>query len=84
MKMSWDEREAAVDGAFGAVPANFGLKGFPGDVFHINRASSYVDVGGVIQLYIYTGTGKGVGSAFCKATPAELQEQITEISEEDS
>ena len=50
----------------------FGLRGFPGQRFYVNKGQSYVS-GGIVQLYVFDGDR---GQAFAKATPDELRAQI--------
>jgi len=52
-------------------PDTFGLRGFPGERFHINESASYVS-GGEVLLYVFTEGGE----AFSKGTPAELRREL--------
>lgn len=65
----------AVSKAAAKFPESFGLRGFPGQRFKINKAASYespINSGNVL-LYVFTEDGK----AFSKGTPSELRREIT-------
>ena len=65
------EREAA------KFPATFGLRAFPGQVFRISLASSFVSEG---QVILYTEVKRPDGwVSFCKGTTAELLRNIVKL-----
>jgi hypothetical protein len=61
-----------IQAAVARFPATFGLKAFPGEVFHIREAQSFLDGQGRVMLYLYTSKGQ----AFCKGTEAELRKAL--------
>lgn len=72
-----------IDEAVASFPATFGLRAFPGKVFHIERSQCYWDNGMLYgkpdheagpMLYIFTGEEGGL--AFSKGSPAELRREI--------
>lgn len=60
-----------IDTEIGKFPEVFGLRGFPGQRFKINRSASFVSRGHV-ALYVFTEEGK----AFCKGSPGELRREL--------
>ncbi|NQY04271.1 MAG: hypothetical protein HRT76_13600 [Halieaceae bacterium] len=85
------ERELIAE-AIAAFPAEFGLRAFPGDVFHIELDACYWDCGmymgkpdhkpgPMLYVYIkkYTATGTPDWLSFSKGSPSELRRQMIEI-----
>lgn len=63
-----------IEAAAAEFPETFGLKAFPGKVFRISLAASYVSGG---QVLLYTAIQDGDRwESFAKGTPAELRAQI--------
>jgi hypothetical protein len=65
-----------VDAVAENFPATFGLRGFRGDVFRINRSASYVNDAMVVLLYTDVWTRFG-WSSFAKGTSVELRSQVS-------
>lgn len=68
-----DDQE--IEAAVKRFPKEFGLKGFPGKRFTIERSACYIGFGKV-TLYVYVKTETG-WLAFCKGFELELQREIT-------
>lgn len=77
--IGYDEQRAMIDAAMAWFPEKFGLASFPGDIFRIGRASSYVNDASVIMLYIERLVG-GEWQAFSKGTEAELRASIRPLN----
>ena len=86
--VDWFDREAsdaAIDEAIGMFPETFKLRRFPGEIFSISRAASYVNDRGEVLLYVYIlnredndryGLKKGEWSSFAKGTVEELESSL--------
>jgi hypothetical protein len=72
--MNFTDNRSRIKHMASSFPAEFGLRAFPGKVFHIDLSASYVDDNEQVQLYVYTSEGL----AFAKGTRAELKAQIVE------
>lgn len=69
--------ESWVAAAAERLPAEFGLRAFPGRRFFVDVTQSfYSDVSGV-QLYVYERHADGLSSAFGRDTPARLVGEVT-------
>lgn len=69
------EADAAVDRECAQFPATFGLRAFPGEMFRVSRADSFVSWGRVL---VYTERLAGDRwVSFAKGAPEELRAQLT-------
>jgi hypothetical protein len=74
--LSYAERTSRIAADAAEVPATFGLRGFRGDVFRVNLASSYVNDAGTVVLY--TDAWSRVGwASFAKGPLVELRTQVS-------
>ena len=74
--LSYAERTSRIAADAAEVPATFGLRGFRGDVFRINLASSYVNDAGTVMLYT-DGWSRVGWASFAKGPLVELKPQIS-------
>ena len=68
-----------VDKAIASFPATFGLRGFPGQRFVIDRGAtdSLNSLASRLQLYVFTTNGDGsTGLAFSKCTVGDLRAEL--------
>lgn len=82
------EANEAIDKAIASFPETFGLRGFPGDTFKIDRRDSFVSQG---RILLYTHklmsddsllskeAGKRVWSAFSKGSIEELRREVVNV-----
>ena len=86
--MNWTSEQHLISVEYERFPLEFGLRGFPGGVFTISRAASYVNDRDEVMLYLYTKKRvqhKGDGNvreewvAFAKCSPAELRDQMVAL-----
>lgn len=75
---TWEEQRAAVLAAKALFPAMFGLHAFPGDVFRISGASSYVS-GCNVMLYTEIRRADGTWASFAKGTVRELRGEVVDM-----
>ena len=60
-------------------PAEFGLRGFPGDVFRMSPEASYLSDRGLPILYTERRNADGSWSAFAKGCVAEMRSQVVAL-----
>jgi len=69
--IGYAEQRALVDAAITKFPATFGLAAYPGEIFRISTAHSYVNDSRVLQLYTERLVN-GKWESFTKGTVEEL------------
>ena len=74
--LTYAERTSRIAADAAEVPATFGLRGFRGDVFRVNLASSYVNDAGTVVLYTEVWSRVGWAS-FAKGPLVELRPQVS-------
>jgi hypothetical protein len=60
-------------------PGEFGLHGFPGEVFRVSRTSSYVNDYGRVVYYTERRMPNGKWADFAKGSESELRSQMTSL-----
>jgi hypothetical protein len=74
---TYEEEKQMVSDAIAQFPPQFGLRGFPGEVFRLSTTASYVSEG---RVQLYTQIKKALQwFDFAKATPNELRAEIVEV-----
>lgn len=76
--MNWTSQQHLISVEYERFPLEFGLRGFPGGLFTISRAASYVNDRDEVMLYLYTKR-EGQWVAFAKCSPAELRDQMVTL-----
>ena len=74
VRKTWETDQQRIEKAASDFPEAFGLRGFPGKEFRIERNASYISEGR-IYLYVYVLNASGWES-FCKGAPTELATQL--------
>ncbi len=74
--MTYMEQQQMIKRTANEFPSEFGLRGFPGEIFSISRAACFVNDDGGVMLYTQIKTG-GSWSDFAKTTVEELRREIT-------
>jgi hypothetical protein len=69
------DEQALVAAALASFPRQFGLRGFPRDVFRCSETDSYVCDGSVV-VYTERRGEDGVWRAFAKGAPAEVRREM--------
>jgi hypothetical protein len=76
MSLPWNEQAPAVAAAVALFPGEFGLRGFPGEVFRVSKSASYYSTTYGVLLYTERKCEDGVWRDFAKGSPDELRAQI--------
>jgi hypothetical protein len=76
--MTFNEQQKAIADAIALFPAEFGLRAFPGLVFRISKAASYVS-GNEVMLYTVIREGDHWND-FLKGTVAEMRSQVRPLA----
>lgn len=75
--MTRDAEKRQIAEAAAQFPAEFGLAGFPGEVFRIEKSACFISEG---RLYLYTSIKRnGHWQTFAKGTVGQLRNEMVAL-----